>query len=236
MSNGLSGKAWIVGFFLVWAEIPDVMLANGRTNAYAGGMMDEHSDPLLIIEQWLEDARRHPEIKEPTAMALATASPQGVPSVRIVLLKEHSPAGFAFYTNMESQKSEQLAANKQASLCFYWMPLNRQVRIYGSVERLAEEKADAYFATRGRGKQLGAWASQQSRPMASPETLQERIAELDAYYGEGDIPRPPHWAGWQVIPQSIELWEEQHDRLHRRIAYTRSDEHASGWQGQWLFP
>ncbi len=167
-------------------------------------------------------------------MCLATADASGLPSARIVLLKDHSKEGFLFYTNLESRKSQEINANHQAALCFYWMPMDRQVRIVGKVEAVAPEIADAYFASRVREKQLGAWASQQSTPLPSRDALDRRIEEYSQQFEGQSIPRPPHWSGWLVIPEEIEFWEQKEFRLHHRLQFTKNT--AGAWDKDWLFP
>lgn len=190
-------------------------------------------NPIELFSGWLAAAEACASIREPTAMTLATATPDGTPSTRIVLLKQHDERGFVFYTNMDSRKSRELKANPKASLCFYWMPLDRQVRIDGTITAVADAEADAYFATRERGKQIGAWASLQSETLASRETLQRRIAVLEAEYQGKPIPRPPHWSGWRLSPQHIEFWQQGEFRLHQRDLYTRA---SNGWDHALLYP
>ncbi len=192
-------------------------------------------DPIAKFTTWLADACNHPAIAEPTAMTLATATADGAPSARIVLLKAHDAQGFVFYTNFTSRKSGELKANPRAALCFYWMPLDRQVRIEGSVAPTRDAEADAYFASRGREKQIGAWASLQSQPMATREALNERIAALTKKYEGTDVPRPPHWSGWRLSPHSLEFWIQHNARLHDREIYTRTGEQAP-WQHSLLYP
>jgi pyridoxamine 5'-phosphate oxidase len=188
---------------------------------------------LEQFRQWLEEASNHPHISEPTAMCLATADSHGLPATRIVLLKGYDERGFVFYTNYEGAKSVELKANPQASLLFYWMPLMRQVRIAGAVEAVSATESDTYFATRPRGSQIGAWASLQSQPMEGRETLLARIAEFERKFEGKEVPRPPHWGGWRVVPQSLEFWQEGEFRLHERVRYLPT---AEGWQPSLLFP
>jgi pyridoxamine 5'-phosphate oxidase len=190
-------------------------------------------DPIARFAQWLEAARRHAGIIEPTAMCLATADAKGKPSARIVLLKDFDERGFVFYTNLESRKSEELKANPQAALCFHWMPLMRQVRIEGNVEPVSDAEADAYFASRPRESQIGAWASRQSRPMDDRETLAQTVAQYDKQFAGKNVPRPPFWSGWRVIPESIEFWQQGEFRLHERELFTRQ---GKGWKVITLYP
>jgi pyridoxamine 5'-phosphate oxidase len=190
-------------------------------------------DPIVQFNSWMEDAKRA-GIDEPTAMALATADLQGLPSVRMVLLKHADEHGFVFYTNLESAKAAQLKVNPQAELCFYWGPLTRQVRVTGPVERTTDAEADAYFATRPRLSQIGAWASQQSRPMKGGYfELEQACAMVALRYPFGPVPRPPFWSGYRVLPERIEFWKQKPFRRHERVVYLRD---GGGWREQWLFP
>ena len=189
-------------------------------------------NPVILFKQWLADAEAS-ETVNPTAMALATAEADGTPSVRMVLLKEADERGFVFYTNSESRKGEELAANPKASLCFYWKSLLREVRIDGVVEKVSNEEADAYFDSRSRGSQIGAWASKQSRPLDGRFELEKSIAAYTAKFNIGSVPRPPFWEGYRVVATCIEFWQERSFRLHDRIMYNRSD---GGWTRQRLYP
>lgn len=189
--------------------------------------------PLAKFSAWLDDARAHPAIAEPTAMTLATATPAGMPSARIVLLKAHGPEGLTFYTNFTSRKSTEIKANPNVALVFYWMPLDRQVRVEGTVHEVSANEADAYFASRPRARQIGAWASLQSQPMAMRSDLETRNAEIEQRFEGVDVPRPPHWSGWRVSPKSFEFWIQNAARLHEREIYTAD---ASGWQHTLLYP
>ena len=192
----------------------------------------EMTDPLALFDQWFAEARAS-EPNDPEAMALATADPSGQPSVRMVLLKGHGPAGFVFYTNEQSAKGGQLAANPSAALLLHWKSLRRQVRIEGAVERVSDMDADVYFATRARDSQLGAWASDQSRPLDSRETFEGRFAEMQQKFDGQDVPRPPHWSGYRVIPERIEFWTDRPHRLHERRLFVRE---GRGWAEGLLYP
>lgn len=177
-------------------------------------------NPITKFTGWLADAKAERSIAEPTAMTLATASKDGMPSARILLLKEAGEDGFVFFTNYTSRKSAELKANPRATICFYWMPLNRQVRIEGTVAQVSAEESDAYFASRPRDRQIGAWASQQSQPLKNREELEARVKEFETKY-PNIVPRPPHWGGWRLTPGSIEFWQQHLDRLHEREIYRR---------------
>ena len=189
-------------------------------------------DPISLFKDWLADAERS-EPNDPNAMTLATVTPDGAVSARMVLLKGVDERGFTFYTNLGSRKAEQLSANPGAALCFYWKSLKRQVRVEGTVERVDDAEADAYFATRPRGAQIGAWASKQSRPMEGRFRLEARVAKYTAKFHVGTVPRPDFWSGFRVIPQQIEFWREQPFRLHDRVVYHRD---GAGWTRQRLYP
>ncbi len=173
------------------------------------------TDPFARFQEWMTEAWAH-EPEDANAMTLATAGPDGTPAARIVLLKGADQRGFVFYTNMESRKGEELAANARAALLFHWKPLGRQVRIEGRVERVTDAEADAYYATRPRISRLGAWASDQSRVLPDRAELERRLAENEARYPGEDIPRPPHWSGFRVIPARFEFWQNMPFRLHDR--------------------
>ena len=190
------------------------------------------SDPLARFAEAFARARQT-EPHDPTAMSLATATPAGAPSVRIVLLKEVDARGFVFYTNRDSRKGEELHANPQAALCLYWPMLGEQVRVEGTVEPTSDEESDAYFATRPRESQLGAWASQQSRPLQTHALLHERFVALQAQHHERPVPRPRWWGGYRLIPQRIEFWKNGAHRLHHREVYLRD---GAGWRVELLNP
>ena len=189
-------------------------------------------DPIALFSAWLAEARLS-EPNDPEAMALATADAAGRPSVRMVLLKGHGADGFTFFTNAGSGKGADIAANPAAALLFHWKSLRRQVRVEGPVERVGDEEADAYFATRGRDSQLGAWASDQSRPLDARPTFERRFEEARTRFEGMDVPRPPYWTGFRVVPERIELWEDRPHRLHHRRLFTRS---ADGWSESLLYP
>ena len=194
--------------------------------------MDQATDPFALFAQWFEDAQRS-EPNDPNAMALATATASGVPSVRIVLLKGYDSQGFVFYTNTESRKGHELAANPAASLCFHWKSLRRQIRIDGRVAPVTASEADAYFAGRPRDSRIGAWASDQSRPLDTRDVLEARIARYDAEFPGEPVPRPPHWSGYRLAPARFEFWHDRPFRLHDRITFTAD---PGGWSRARLYP
>jgi pyridoxamine 5'-phosphate oxidase len=186
-------------------------------------------DQLLAAAKGLGTAL----LPEPTAFTLATVGADGQPSARIVLLKGVDARGFVFYTNHESRKGRELLAHPQAAMVFHWQPLERQVRVEGTVRPVSPEEADAYFASRARGSQIGAWASQQSQPIANPGDLEARVKEIEAQFADKPIPRPPNWSGFRVVPSRIEFWQNMPSRLHQRDLYHRE---ADGWRVETLYP
>lgn len=192
------------------------------------------SDPFALFEVWFAEAKES-EPSDANAMALATATPEGHPSVRMVLLKGHGHDGFVFYTNAESRKGEQIRANMRASLLFHWKSLRRQIRIEGPLEEVSEAEADAYFHSRPRVSQIGSAASDQSRPLADRQIYLDRVAALEDRYPEGDIPRPPHWTGFRLSPRRIEFWHDRQYRLHDRRLFSR-DHADAAWSNTLLYP
>jgi len=190
------------------------------------------SDPFALFASWMAEAEAS-EINDPNAMTLATVGPTGAPSARIVLLKGWDAAGFVFYTNTQSRKGDELAANTAAALLFHWKSLRRQIRIEGAASPVSAAEADAYYATRPRVSRLGAWASDQSRPLSDRAVLQTRVADMEARYPGEDIPRPPHWSGYRVVPAFFEFWQDMPYRLHDRTVF-ESD--IGGWREGKLFP
>ena len=191
------------------------------------------TDPFARFQDWMTEAWRH-EPDDANAMTLATATPDGTPSARIVLLKGADARGFVFYTNLESRKGEELAANSRAALLFHWKPLGRQVRIEGRVEHVSDAEADAYYASRPRISRLGAWASDQSRVLPDRTELERRLAAYEAKYPGEDIPRPPNWSGFRIVPDRLEFWQSMPFRLHDRTVYTKAA--SGGWTLGKLFP
>ncbi len=190
------------------------------------------ADPIALFDAWFAEARKS-EPADPNAMSLATVDAEGRPSSRMVLLKGADARGFVFYTNYQSRKGRDLLATRRAALCFHWKSLKRQVRIEGSAEPVAAEEADAYFASRARGSQIGAWASLQSQPLGGKLDLTGRVARYAAQFGVRAVPRPPHWSGFRIVHERIEFWQDGRFRLHDRLVYTRD---GAGWTTATLYP
>ncbi|WP_375203425.1 pyridoxamine 5'-phosphate oxidase [Hyphococcus sp.] len=191
-------------------------------------------DPIALFADWLALAVKK-EPNDANAMALATVDETGLPDVRMVLLKDIDACGLTFYTNLESAKGQELAKNPKAAAVFHWKSIRRQVRFRGPVERVTDEEADAYFASRARASRIGAWASDQSRPMESRFALEKAVAKKTAQFGLGEIPRPPHWSGYRITPTQIEFWVNRPFRLHERLCYRRADI-SSAWTKENLYP
>jgi len=213
-----------------------------KPNYYTGpqaGDFTAAEEPFALFDEWLKEASAH-EPNDPNAMALATVDPDGLPNVRMVLLKgvdgpERPDRGFVFFTNYGSAKGRELLASKKAALCFHWKSLRRQVRVRGLVSPVAPEEADAYFATRPRGSRIGAWASAQSRPLESRFALEKAVAFYTAKYAVGEIPRPPYWSGFRVVPVEMEFWHDRPFRLHDRVQFRRAGP-GEPWSKVRLYP
>ncbi len=193
---------------------------------------DAHPDPIEQFHRWFDEVLAA-NLYEPNAMTLATATRAGKPSVRVVLLKGFDEKGFVFYTNYEGRKARELEENPHCALVFYWGELERQVRIEGRAERVSEEESDAYYGSRPRGSRLGAWVSEQSRPVGDREALEERLRRLETEYEGREIPRPPFWGGYRVEPEEVEFWQGRENRLHDRLLYRQDD---GGWSMERLQP
>lgn len=196
------------------------------------GDFTESAEPYKLFAKWLEDATAS-EPNDPNALALATVDPDGLPNVRMVLLKGFDERGFVFYTNYESNKGREILASMKAAMCFHWKSLRRQVRVRGIVEKVSDEEADAYYESRARGSRIGAWASKQSRPLESRFALEKAVAEYTAKYAIGSIPRPSYWSGFRIKPVSIEFWHDRQFRLHDRVIFERD---GDGWKKTRLYP
>jgi pyridoxamine 5'-phosphate oxidase len=203
-------------------------------NTPQAGEFGDAEDPFALFGDWMAEAEAH-EPNDPNAMALASVDASGLPNVRMVLLKGIHDGGFVFYTNLESAKGHELDANPKAALCFHWKSLRRQIRIRGLISLVGDEDADAYFASRSKGSRIGAWASQQSRPLESRFALEKAVAKFTAKYGVGEVPRPPYWSGYSLNPNEIEFWHDRAFRLHERVVFRRGSENES-WSKTKLYP
>jgi pyridoxamine 5'-phosphate oxidase len=190
------------------------------------------SEPYEQFARWYAEAEAK-EPNDPNAMALATVGPDGMPSVRMVLLKGYDQRGFVFYTNFESRKGTQILGSMKAAICLHWKSLHRQVRVEGAVEKVSDAEADTYFHSRHKSSQIGAWASKQSRPLESRFELEKRVAQFAAKYAIGEVPRPEYWSGFRILPRRIEFWEDRPFRLHDRLVYSIAD---AGWTTEKLYP
>ena len=217
---------------------PSPIPASPSEQDYAAAALEpplpDGADPIALFAEWFETAKAA-EVNDPNGMALATADADGLPDVRMVLLKDFDARGFTFYTNTQSAKGLELAANPKAALLFHWKSLRRQVRVRGPVEAVSEAEADAYFSSRARSSQIGAWASDQSRPTPDRLALEKRVAEYALKFGVGRVPRPPHWSGYRIVPQAMEFWRDRPFRLHERLVFTRAAP-GGAWAPSRLFP
>lgn len=196
------------------------------------GDFTEESEPLALFAAWLKDAEAS-EPNDPNAVALATVDEDGLPNVRMVLLKGFDARGFVFYTNFESRKGQEILGQKKAAMCFHWKSLRRQIRLRGEVEVVSDAEADEYYNSRPLGSRIGAWASQQSRPLEGRFALEKAVAEYTAKFALGNVPRPPHWSGFRIIPRTIEFWHDRKFRLHDRIEFRRE---GDGWSKVRMYP
>jgi len=199
------------------------------------GQKSSVDNPIELFQRWFEEAKGC-GLKEPTSVALATVNSNGNPTVRIVLLKHADERGFVFYTNLASAKGGDLKIHPHAAMCFHWDPLRKQVRVTGPCQQVSDDEADAYFATRARISQIGAWASNQSQTLEGRWALEKRVAHYTAKFSIGDVPRPSFWSGFRIVPDSIEFWEDRKYRLHDRFIYERRPEGGGGWSKRQLFP
>jgi pyridoxamine 5'-phosphate oxidase len=212
-------------------DLPGLFKGNAKLTSQPD--FTEAAEPYRLFGQWLDDATKS-EPNDPNGVALATVDADGLPDVRMVLLKGFDERGFTFYTNFESAKGREILGNMKAAMCFHWKSLRRQVRVRGPVEIASDAEADAYYASRPRGSRIGAWASKQSRPLESRFALEKAVAEYTARYAIGEIPRPKHWSGFRIMPQTIEFWHDRPFRLHDRIVFTRQSD--GGWGKTRLYP
>ncbi|MDG2244212.1 MAG: pyridoxamine 5'-phosphate oxidase [Rhodospirillaceae bacterium] len=194
--------------------------------------MPKVEDPMELFEAWFQEAQTS-ELNDPDAMSLATSTPDGMPSLRMILLKGHGPDGFAFYTNKESKKGQQIAANARAALCFHWKSLRRQVRVEGVLTEVSEHQADTYFGSRSRESQVAAWASNQSRPMKDRDEFIEKFTSATTKFDGKDVPRPKHWSGFLLTPGMIEFWLDQPHRMHDRLVYKKE---GAQWSAERVYP
>ena len=204
----------------------------GETGLTSGDFT-ESAEPFRLFGEWLADATQH-EPNDPNAVALATVDEDGLPNVRMVLLKGYDAAGFVFYTNFESAKGREILGQRKAAMCFHWKSLRRQVRLRGPVEIVDDAEADTYFASRPRGSRIGAWASKQSKPLESRFALEKAVADFTLKHPVGEIPRPDWWSGFRLVPQSIEFWHDRPFRLHDRVKFIRTEQ--GGWERTRLYP
>ena len=208
-------------------------VARLRKEYVRAGLTEVDPDPIEQFRLWFDETLAA-DLHEPNAMILATATPDGRPSARVVLLKGFDERGFVFYTNYEGRKGRELEANPSCVLVFYWGELERQVRVEGRAARVPDDESDAYYASRPRGSRIGAWASEQSRPVESRDVLDERVRDLEAEYGGREVPRPPFWGGYRVEPEVVEFWQGRENRMHDRLVYRRSEDGA--WHRERLQP
>lgn len=208
------------------SQIPAELLKNSN--------FTEAANPIQLFSEWFDDASQS-EPNDPNAMALATVDESGMPNARMVLLKGYDEAGFVFYTNFESAKGREILTSMKAALCFHWKSLRRQVRVRGTVEQVSDAEADEYYRSRPRGSRIGAWASKQSRPLESRFALEKEVAKYTARFAIGEIPRPAHWSGFRIVPQSIEFWHDRPFRLHDRIVFSRQAPNDP-WSRDRLYP
>ena len=204
----------------------------GETSLTTGDFT-QAEEPFRLFGAWLDEATKS-ELNDPNGVCLATVDPDGMPDARMVLLKGFDDSGFVFYTNFESAKGREILASMKAAMCFHWKSLRRQVRVRGNVEVVSNEEADAYFATRPRRSRIGAWASKQSRPLESRFALEKAVADFTARHLIGEIPRPPHWSGFRIVPTAIEFWQDGPFRLHDRMVFSRAAD--GGWDKTRLYP